>query len=86
MASPRLGGSADDGASFNGSKTPTSSIARTPSSHSMDQPDRKHESAKQPPAVTQSRAAKSKELRMKGLEREFKVKHLGLLGVLAWVL
>lgn len=86
MASTRPGASADDGASFNGSRTPVSSIARTPSSHSMDQSDRKHDPAKQPPAGAQSRAAKSKELRMKGMEREFKVKHLGVLGVLAWVL
>lgn len=89
MASPKAGGAAGGGASLNGSKSPSAPIARTPSSHSMDQADRKPESSKQTPSGAQSRTAKSKglqELRMKGMEREFKVKHLGLLAVLAWIL
>lgn len=91
MVSPTLEASANGSANLDASKRPASS-SRPSSSRSSELGDRRVPSPKPPqiPAVLQSRLGKKstnvQELRLKALEGDFKVKHLGLLGVLAWIL
>lgn len=93
MVSPTLGASASGNANLDVLKRPASaSSSRPSSSRSTELGDRRKQSPKPPqiPAVLQSRVGKKsnsvQELRRVALEGDFKVKHLGLLGILAWIL
>lgn len=93
MASPTLEASASGSANLDVLRGPASaSSSRPSSSRSTEIGDRRRQSPKPPqiPAVLQSRVGKKansvQELRRIALEGDFKVKHLGLLGVLAWIL
>lgn len=91
MVSPTLEASANGSAHLDVSKWPPSTSSRPSSSRSSDPGERRLQSPKpQLPAGLQAKLGKktnnAQEIRTKALEGEFKVKHFGLLGVLAWIL
>lgn len=92
MVSPTLEASANGSAHLDVSKRPPSTSSRPSSSRSSDPGERLLQSPKPqlPAAGLQAKLGKktnnAQEIRAKALEGEFKVKHLGLLGVLAWIL
>lgn len=91
MVSPTLEGLANGSANLDDPKRPASSSSRpSSSSRSSDLGERRPQPKLQVPAGLQSRMGKktnnAQELRTQAMEGEFKVKHLGLLGVLVWIL
>ncbi|OJJ81894.1 mannose-ethanolamine phosphotransferase GPI13 [Aspergillus glaucus CBS 516.65] len=91
MASPMLEGPANGSPNLDDPKRPDSSSSRpSSSSRSSDLGERRPQPKLQVPAGLQARMGKKtntvQELRTQVMEGEFKIKHLGLLGVLVWIL
>lgn len=91
MASPTLEGLANSSTNVDDPKLSASSSSRpSSSSRSSDLGERRPQPKLQVPAGLQARMGKKtnsvQELRTQVMEGEFKIKHLGLLGVLVWIL